>query len=168
MRLIEKQFVIAGVVTLVITTCVILILIFANRSANPQPFPLLALVFLSGCIGGTTNHYRRLQQIPDNDEQVRAKVSQTTFLLQALVSPVLGGIFAVAAYLIFAGKLLEGPFFPAFKDTDSAYEGLLKFFDVTPAKNIDVAKMLVWGFVSGFSERFVPNLLDKFSQNKGK
>jgi hypothetical protein len=164
MRLIEKQFVVAGSVTLTCAVAATVILFSADRSKGPETFPLLGLVFLAGCIGGTTNHYRRLQLLPKKDEELRAIASQPAFVLQAIVSPVLGGIFAVAAYLIFAGKLLEGPLFPSFQKADLPYENVKGFFNVTPKDNIDAAKVLFWGFVSGFSERFVPNLLDKFSK----
>ncbi|MEO1002569.1 MAG: hypothetical protein AAFX65_05595 [Cyanobacteria bacterium J06638_7] len=33
--------------------------------------------------------------------------------------------------------------------------------DVNPDTNADFAKLLLWSFVAGFSEKFVPNLIAK-------
>jgi hypothetical protein len=41
-------------------------------------------------------------------------------------------------------------------------EDMRNFFSLTyPATGADVAKFLFWSFVAGFSERFVPQILDQ-------
>jgi len=165
MRIIEKQFFIAGCVALLAAVIGFLVLQYAYQMPDQKPFPLLQLVFLAGCVGGTTNHYRRLKALPTNDEELSRLATTPSFLLQAVVSPILGGIFAVLAYLIFAGAILQGPLFPTFKAVEDDYKTLNGFFNITPKTNGDVAKMIVWAFLAGFSERFVPNLLDRLSRD---
>lgn len=35
---------------------------------------------------------------------------------------------------------------------------------VKPATNLDIGKMLIWAFVAGFSERLIPNVLDRLAR----
>lgn len=37
-----------------------------------------------------------------------------------------------------------------------------------PKLPADLAKLIVWGFVAGFSERFVPNILNKIASDEKK
>jgi hypothetical protein len=168
MRIIEKHFAISGVTTLVSALVVYLFLKYADESSSGDAFPLLALIFLAGGLGGTTNHYRRLQLIPDKDEKLQALASWPSIVIQAVVSPALGGIFAVVAYLIFAAGLLKGPLFPEFKDMEMPYQRLKQFCEIGPKVQLDTAKLLVWAFLAGFSEKFVPNLLDRLAQDAEK
>jgi hypothetical protein len=66
-----------------------------------------------------------------------------------LVSPILGAVFAIILYFFFAGGLVTGSLFPEFK---------------LPLDGINVAKLVIWSFIAGFAERFVPDRLDQLSQ----
>lgn len=78
------------------------------------------------------------------------------------VSLFLSGILGFVAYGLFMSGLLQGELFPKFSDNiDEPYVDLYKFLvSVQPAENSDAAKVIVWAFVAGFSERFIPNVLD--------
>jgi len=72
--------------------------------------------------------------------------------------------FAVVLYLLFVSNIVQGSIFPSFICVDADFSGLDAFVrGVQPAKNVDVAKCLVWGFIAGYSERFVPNILERIS-----
>jgi hypothetical protein len=73
--------------------------------------------------------------------------------------------FAVVLYLMFVAGIVSGPLFPAFQNSDAGFQDFASFVQtVQPARNADVAKCLVWGFLAGYSERFVPNILDRIQQ----
>lgn len=104
-----------------------------------------ALAIISGSIGGYVSMQRRLQQLS----------SQTSFLalwhgrISLYTGPVGGAIFALVFYLLCLSGLLGtgSAIFPT-------VEGGIKEIK-------DVAKLLIGAFVSGFAERFVPDILDR-------
>jgi hypothetical protein len=74
-------------------------------------------------------------------------------------------------YLVFAAGLLKGDLFPEFtcmpnKDSCNDFQGFLTHWapNGAPAN----AKAIVWGFIAGFSERFVPNILNRLATDKEK
>jgi hypothetical protein len=72
-------------------------------------------------------------------------------------------IGAIVLYLIFAGGLLKGDLFPEFHcsvfDRSNDFHGFVTNWSPNgPAAN---AKAIVWGFIAGFSERFVPDILNR-------
>jgi hypothetical protein len=82
--------------------------------------------------------------------------------------PVIGAIAAVVLYMIFAGHLVQGDLFPKIdcqdksKCTGGLGSLLIAFFG--PVEPPDFAKVVVWSFIAGFSERLVPNMLDALSK----
>lgn len=82
------------------------------------------------------------------------------------IPPLVGAISAALLYVIFASEILTGPFFPAF-ECKCAFSGCDEFETFkefwAPKEAVDYAKAIVWGFVAGFSERFVPDILNRIS-----
>ncbi len=70
-------------------------------------------------------------------------------------------------YLIFAGGLISGSFFPNFACTQGENKcisfGSL-FYSWQPADAGSYAKVLVWSFIAGFAERLVPSTLDSLGE----
>ena len=75
--------------------------------------------------------------------------------------------FAVVLYLCFLSKIVEGPLFPHFAGppftepvptTDDVRNFLAQTY---PSSGGDLAKLLFWSFVSGFSGRFVPQIIGR-------
>lgn len=75
-----------------------------------------------------------------------------------------GAIAAGVMYLLFTSGLLKGDLFPAFRDPatnlGTAVRGLLAS---QPATTADMAKLLAWAFIAGFSERLVPDKLSRLA-----
>ena len=86
----------------------------------------------------------------------------TQAIIQVYVSPLVAGIFALVLYAIFLTEIITGALFPAFKGTEATYDSVRQLLiGITPDQRLDAAKALLWAFIAGFSERMVPNILDR-------
>jgi hypothetical protein len=114
----------------------------------------LAVAF-SGAVGGVLSMLQRLKKVSDemhrSSQLIAIESSRSRIILQAMLT---GSVFALVLWLMFAGGLLSGSLFP-----DLLKEKLLSLNTL----NSVTAKLLVWAFIAGFAERFVPDLLDKLS-----
>lgn len=71
-------------------------------------------------------------------------------------------VFAFVLYIIFMGGLVSGELFPKFVNDTSTYVNTTEFLTaVDPETYQDFAKILVWSFIAGYSETFVPNIITK-------
>jgi hypothetical protein len=121
--------------------------------------PTPAAVLFVGFVGGFVGLQRRLKALPDDDLTLLAN----SWVCIAL-SPIVGAILAELVYLLFASGLLEGSMFPHFvkDDQTGATRGLQTIFAVQCATAADYAKVLFWGFIAGFSEKFATNIIGQF------
>lgn len=85
-------------------------------------------------------------------------------VIHSLVPLLVGAIGAAALYVAFAAKFLEGSLLPTFECRPGAACTSFSSFvqDYRPNKPEGFAKALIWGFLAGFSERLVPDLLKRF------
>ena len=138
------------------------IVIFAATLLRGERFMVSWACFGCGLIGGFVSIQQRVKNFGDEELDL---LSQSWF--QILLIPVYGGIFALVLYLGFLSDIVEGPLFPqfaspVFTQPIPTTKDVAAFFSQTyPATGPDLAKLLFWSFVAGFSERFVPQLLDK-------
>lgn len=123
---------------------------------------LVVLVFLTGAFGGLLGAFRRFRLIASDEESASGNTDAAALAIHAYVSPVIGGMFGIVMYLVFLSGIVRGDFFPEFRNLDREYDGLFRLFhDMVPAENSDAIKLVFWAFVSGFSERFVPDLVGR-------
>jgi len=124
--------------------------------------------FGCGLIGGFVSIQQRLKQIPDPELEL---LSRSWF--QILLVPVYGGVFALVLYLAFLGGIIEGAMFPRFSVPEFAVppssDDMKKLFTSTyPTAGVDLAKLIFWSFIAGFSERFVPQIISKTTNGNEK
>ena len=70
-------------------------------------------------------------------------------------------------YIGFLSNIVEGPLFPkfaapSFSQPIPSTDDIRAFFSKAyPATGADLAKLLFWSFIAGFSERFVPQIIER-------
>lgn len=123
---------------------------------------ILLLVFCAGSVGAVINNYYRLAKLSEVDKVALEALDGAVFTMQIYVSVLISGVLALVMYGLFLSGLLQGDLFPKFKNTAQDFESIFRLLrSVIPNQNIDSAKAIVWAFIAGFSERLVPNVLDR-------
>ena len=146
---------------IIMTVCSLGILasIFAATLFFGQKFMVSMACFGSGLVGGFVSIQQRIKNV--NDEELEL-LSRSWF--QILLIPVYGGIFALVLYLAFLSGIVDSPTFPhfsipTFSLPPSTNDMRNLFASTYPSTGVDFAKLIFWCFVSGFSERFVPQII---------
>ena len=128
------------------------------------------LIVASGILGALTSILRRLQDVATLPAFEKDPVLELTSLSHGrtgiYIALVSGAVFSLLLYCVFAsGVIGNGGIFPEFKEVGGVASGGmdLAYFanHVGPAGYKDYGKVLVWSFISGFAERFVPDVLDR-------
>ena len=74
-------------------------------------------------------------------------------------------VFAFVLYLMVIGGLIGGDMFPKFVGdtlvTDAKWDMKVFLTGVDPEGYKDIAKLLVWSFIAGYAEKFVPNAIGR-------
>lgn len=158
--------------TLVIVFVVMaLIPITEHFVGSPHYFDVLGMVFAAGATGAVLSLQRRLQSLPSYGESLSDLV-ELSGRMTVRFTPIIGGIFAIVLFLIFASGLASGALFPTLPPKLSVSDFKSFIEHLQPETTIDWGKLLVWSFIAGFAERFVPDTLDRLitrsEQSKNK
>ncbi len=205
---------------------------------NRLPSIALFVVLVSGAMGGFVSALQRIQSSPTEGDSVYNLALLYHGSYAVFVAPLTGAIFGILLYMMFAGEILEGRFFPniytpdattaantktktdATTDTDATNDtndtndidattdtnvttvttdttgtdvttdttdtdgntdtstepngetptaslGVRDFlYQSGPAGGADYALLIIWSFIAGFAERFVPDSLNRLISNK--
>lgn len=176
-RLLKTNF-FATIIVVAIPGVWLLAIFFINASkpdSKQLPIPFLLLVAMLGALGAFFSTLTRLSPSKNLSADSLFSFSEEvnnfdnfTFLIYALLRPLTGFIAAIILYLAIMSGLVGGDLFPKFVcdlDHPPWVEGrgcttLDTIFKLGPDIAQDYIKALVWGFISGFSERFLPNILE--------
>ena len=82
--------------------------------------------------------------------------------MYSLIPPLIGAVASVVIYMAFAAGYLQGQLFPNFTCKVSDCSSLGGLFSYGPNTASDYARTLIWGFTSGFSERVVRDVLQRY------
>lgn len=156
----SKRLVLVLVVSLLVSGA-----LFGSTIAMGNRFMFSWFCLECGIVGGFVSIQQRLNKL---------RVDQLTLLAESwfatLLAPAYGGIFALVLYFLFLGNLLSGQLFPsfsipAFHDPPITEDFRALFMQTAPKTGADFAKFAFWSFAAGFSERLVPGLLKRFTEN---
>jgi hypothetical protein len=125
-----------------------------------RSFEIWCLVFTAGATGGLLSLQRRLQSLPSHGESLSDLV-ELSGRMTARFTPLIGGIFAVVLFLIFASGLASGTLFPSVGNHEGVADFKNFMASLQPKTTVEWGKLLVWSFIAGFAERFVPDTLDR-------
>jgi hypothetical protein len=129
---------------------------------------IMIAVIVAGAAGGFVSSLRRLYSFQDifpRHEYVQLFRRMNFYVVAySFVPAVVGMIGAVMIYLVFAAGILKGDLFPEFHcaaDKCTSFHDFVAFW--SPKDSAAFAKAIVWGFIAGFSERFVPDILNRLA-----
>jgi hypothetical protein len=165
-------FLFLGASAVIAILAVLIFVPYAAQTKQAPPVPIFMIVVMTGTVGALFSSLQRLynfKQLPQilYDKQLGSEDGSP--FAYSLVPAFMGGIAAAVLYLIFSEGMLFGAFFPAFtcKRSDCADFATL-LTGCGAAQAVDYAKAILWGFLGGFAERMVPNLLNHFAQDADK
>jgi hypothetical protein len=169
-RMLTYQF--SGTVVLVAVLAAGLLGSYAIARWQP---PVLILVTLAGMLGAFFSALTRLYNV---DQLSLALISPTVsrlngwhLLMYSFVPPVVGAIASVVLYIGFVSGLVDGGVFPKMSckgDGKTCTQLVEVLNDYGPTGANDYGKVLVWAFIAGFSERFVPDILQSLVMRSQK
>ena len=160
-QMLKYQFVGTGVLVAVVVA-----ILMVSYITHWFGVPLLLLIMLAGMIGAFFSALTRLYNVDQAGVVIFTSTVQELrggpyLLMYSFVPPVIGAIAAVVLYLVFLAHFFNTDLFPAIECMNGkTCESLQQLMDnYWPAKPEDYSKALVWGFIAGFSERLVPDVL---------
>jgi hypothetical protein len=155
----------AAILTLMLVLAAIGIVLYG--ATHDLPTPPVFIVAFGGILGGFLSVQQRLQRQTDIDPLFKELQLSAGWFGVVFLAPISGGVFAIVLYWIFLARLIESPLVPNFGPVHPA-AGPIDFFEFVkqsgPRDASDYGKTLVWSFIAGFAERFVPDVLTRLSQ----
>lgn len=123
----------------------------------------IGIIVLSGMSGGLISTVRRIQaaKFGNNADIDLTQMSQGKTSIY--VSPVLGAAFALVLFFLFAGSFLKGSMFPDVSFEMFSVKGLDQYR--IALSNGSIARLVIWSFIAGFAESFVPDSLQRIVQS---
>lgn len=145
-----------------------------SHVTGKEVLPTLIVVIIAGVLGSFVSALNRIYSskdiFPKAQYRELLKGANVYLIAYSTIPPLVGAISAAVLYVIFAGQIISGAMFPTFHCSTPTgckeFESFLRYW--SPQDAADYAKAIVWGFIAGFSERFVPDILNKVSSEAAK
>jgi len=154
-----RSSVYAVAVVIIVAIALLLGLWLHNRigpAGGAEIFPISWFIIIAAVLGSVVNQPFRSRELLRSG--AAAVVGYIAWKAAVAI------VFAFLLYFMFIGGLIRGDMFPIFTNTSATsggdYVSMQAFTTVVkPESYKDVAKLLVWSFIAGYSEKFVPNLV---------
>jgi len=152
----SKYIVLAALMVVVIIGLSIIAFLMSLRgNYGGERFPKVLFLIAAAVLGSLVNQPFR------SNEDNKSK-SPSLIILYLTWKCAIASVFAIVLNLIFISGIISGELFPKFYGVNWRYFNMIHWsLDLDPQANSDMAKMLIWSFVAGFSERLVPNMITK-------
>ncbi|MFN3880475.1 MAG: hypothetical protein ACK4L8_03495 [Nitrincola lacisaponensis] len=146
--------------------------VFAHEQEGGKGATTLTVVMLAGILGSFVSALNRIYSSRDIFPHQKYKDilggANLYLVIYSIIPPMVGAIASVVLYLVFAGELINGSMFPSFSCSHASedcnnFKNFVKHW--SPEEAVDYAKAIVWGFLAGFSERLVPDILNKITSS---
>ncbi|MBV9848421.1 MAG: hypothetical protein JO250_01920 [Armatimonadetes bacterium] len=135
-----------------------------HAAAAWRPLMVVGFVMLTGATGGLVSMLRRLQCLSTTCTPVHDTIQFDAGQPSLWLSALYGAIFAKILTLVFMGHMLNTLIGVPDAGTTSLFPNFLSGFQ--PAGPGEFAKLMVWSFIAGFAEKFVPDVLDRITKNQ--
>jgi hypothetical protein len=119
------------------------------------------LVYVAGAMGALVSLQRRLQSLSGLGEIFGDLVQLDNGTSLIKLTPILGGTSAIVLCFLFCSGVLEGPLFPHLGTHNNPQTVRELLQNLHPPEHQDWGKLVIWCFIAGFAERFVPDTLDR-------
>jgi len=115
---------------------------------------IFTLTILGASLGLWVSFFIRANNLHNEHHRAlsRADVENNLFTVFTIFSVILG----VVTSSIFVGGFISGSIFPNFNPDNFDFNADFKIKDL--------GKLFIWGFVSGFSERLIPNFMERMAE----
>jgi len=153
----QRKITISLALTIVSTIGIGFIAFLANlRSfSGGEQYPKVLFLVGAAILGSLVNQ-------PFRDSEESSSNEPSLLILYLAWKSVVAIVFAIIVNLIFISGVVSGTLFPSFSATKEAYSNMIHWsISIDPQTNADMAKMLLWSFLAGFSEKLVPNMISK-------
>jgi hypothetical protein len=159
------SIVLGGIGLILVVIAIILLGKWTMLASAPAT---LLLVLFAGAMGGLLSMQQRYQSVLREGDPID-NISELTLGWSKVYLPAISGaIFAALLYMLIIGGLLQGDLFPKVADFTKNSDngtgvGLMDLLEHgRPASTSNYAKLIIWSFLAGFAERFVPDTLSRF------
>lgn len=127
---------------------------------------LFFAVISSGVVGAFVSVLRRVQAIPSTnthtDDSVTIQLNLHYSFGSIMAALFFGAVFSVVLFFLFAGHFIEGEVFPKFNEVNASGFDFCAFISqIDPKGGVNFGKLMIWSFLAGFAENFVPDSLDR-------
>jgi len=130
--------------------------------------PHASYVIIFGALGAFVSVMQRLQSTAREGSLVYPLSNPG--LISVKLVPLIGGVAAFIFFVMLAAEVVQGELFP--KIIWPEYQKWLTLGNLIgesyASTKVDFAKLMIWSFLAGFSERLVPDILTRLSAAAGR